>query len=102
MSLAVSLVTGHSFVTEQRSQAVIIKPMTRSLEHNETRLVTAAFARAREQLGSLRAERGFRLALLHVAGKKASISEQVQLKTEKGHNYGAVSLLPREHPSLLS
>lgn len=32
MSLAVNLVTGHSFVTEQRSQAVIIKPMTRSLE----------------------------------------------------------------------
>lgn len=34
MSFAVNFVTGHSFVTEQRSQAVIIRPMTRSLEHS--------------------------------------------------------------------
>lgn len=45
MSFAVNCVTGHSFVTEQRSQAVIIRPMTRSLEHSNADPVSAARAR---------------------------------------------------------
>lgn len=36
MSLAVIRVTGHSLVTEQRSQAVIIRPITRSLQMIDT------------------------------------------------------------------
>lgn len=35
ISLAVSLVTGHNFVTEHRSQAVIIRPITLSLKRNK-------------------------------------------------------------------
>lgn len=76
MSLAVSLVTGHSFVTEQRSQAVIIKPMTRSLEHNETRLVSTAFAQVQEQLGRLLQ---FQDQARLQAGTAACIGEERQL-----------------------
>lgn len=72
MSFAVSFVTGQSLVTEQRSQAVIIKPMTRSLEHSNTKPVSTASAHLWQ--GRRRPlcfqEWGLKWALIHGGGRK--------------------------------
>lgn len=90
ISFAVNFVTGHSFVTEQRSQAVIINPITRSLEDN-IKLVSAVFARCLETYGcggGVQASSGVRLACALLPDNRKSIKKQSHVVYLVGQQYG--------------